>query len=92
MMQEEINELIAKAEAGDAEAQNKLGGCYAKGEGVAQDYAKSLYWCTKAAEQGLAKAQTNLGSCYYFGRGVVQDYTKAVYWYKKAAEQNLRVA
>ena len=68
-------------------AQDNSGICYDNGRGVAQDYAKAVYWCGKAAEQGDADAQDSLGGCYYNGRGVAQDYAKAVYWYSKAAEQ-----
>ena len=34
-----ITVIRANAERGDAMAQNTLGSCYAKGEGVARDYA-----------------------------------------------------
>ena len=80
-------ELVNKAEAGNAEAQFNLGSCYADGYGISQDDAKAVYWFTKAAEQGVDYAQYNLGMCYYFGKGVRLDYTMAVYWYTKAAEK-----
>ena len=80
-------ELVNKAEAGNAEAQLNLGVCYSNGDGVDQDYAKAVYWFTKAAEHGYAIAQLNLGVCYGNGYGVSQDHAKAVYWYTKAAEQ-----
>ena len=80
------------AEQGYDSGQEKLGDCYYKGEGVAQDYEKAVYWHTKAAEQGYTVAQEELGTCYYNGKGVVQDYEKAVYWYIKAAEQDYSVA
>jgi len=49
----DIEQEIMKAEAGDAGAQNNLGVCYYKGEGVPQDYHKAVEWYTKAAEQAL---------------------------------------
>ena len=79
------------AEQGYPYAQKKLGDCYYKGEGVAQDYEKAVYWYTKAAEDGSAVDQEKLGTCYYEGKDVAQDYEKAVYWYTKAAEQGYTV-
>ena len=74
-----------------ANAQNNLGVCYAKGQGVKQDYEKAVYWYTKAAEQGDAVAQSNLGICYKNGQGVKKDYERAIYWFEKAAEQGNRI-
>src|SRR3989304_2531361 len=63
-------EIKAKAEKGDAEAQNNLGVCYEKGKGVAKDSAEALKWYRKAAGQNDANAQSNLGFCYAKGQGV----------------------
>jgi hypothetical protein len=60
---------------------------YAKGQGVAQDYAKAVSWSRKAADQGNAEAQHNLGVMYFKGQGVTQDYAEAVKWFRKAANQ-----
>ncbi|MBQ9213603.1 MAG: SEL1-like repeat protein, partial [Bacteroidales bacterium] len=43
-----------------ARAQNNLGVCYEKGQGVKKDYNKAKEWFSKAAEQGNEKAKTNL--------------------------------
>jgi TPR repeat protein len=83
-----IEELRAKAEKGDAEAQCLLGAGYYNGDGVAQDYAQAITWFRKAAEQNLAVAQFMLGLCYEYGQGVAKDKVEAVRWYRKAAEQN----
>lgn len=80
-------ELRQRAEKGDAEEQYNLGGMYARGEGVPQDYAEAARWFRKAAELGHAGAQSNLGAMYVNGRGVPQDYAEAVRWYRKGAEQ-----
>ncbi|MCD8237521.1 MAG: sel1 repeat family protein, partial [Prevotellaceae bacterium] len=51
-------EWYAKAaEQGNAKAQNALGVCYEKGQGVVQDFIKAAEWYAKAAEQGDADAQ-----------------------------------
>jgi len=84
-----LAELRAKAETGDAQAQNELGVCYAKGQGVAKDAVEAAKWYRKAAEQNLAEAQLNLGVCYDNAQGVTRDPVEAVKWYRKAAEQNL---
>ena len=80
-------ELVKKAEAGDAKAQCNLGTCYARGEGVTQDYKEAIKWWTKAAEQGNVNAQFYLASCYGLGQGVTKDEKEAVKWCTKAAEQ-----
>jgi TPR repeat protein len=69
-------------------AQNKLAGCYYKGEGVARDYVEAAKWFRKAAEQNNADAQSNLGACYGLGKGVAENEVEAVKWFRKAAEQN----
>tara|TARA_B100001013_G_C24576977_1_gene428991 strand:- start:53 stop:562 length:510 start_codon:yes stop_codon:yes gene_type:complete len=78
---------LNKAEAGDVEAQTSLGWMYAKGEGVAEDYAEAFKWFRKAADQGYAEAQYILGLNYYTGLGVPKDNVEAVKWFRKAAEQ-----
>ena len=65
-----LKALRARADHGDAEAQVIIGVLYAKGQGVAQDYAEALRWFRKAADQGLAEAQFNLGFMYDKGRGL----------------------
>ena len=90
---ESLDDLRARAESGDSEAQyNLLGVAYADGVGVPQDDAEAARWYRKAAEQGNVFAQTNLGCMYKTGRGVVQDYGAAVRWTRLAAEQGHAVA
>ena len=82
-----FNALKNAADQGDAGAQFNLGVMYAKGQGVAQDYAQAVAWFRKVADQGNAGAQFNLGFMYANGQGVAQDYAQAVSWYRKAADQ-----
>ena len=77
------------AEEGDAEAQYKLGRCYANGLGVEIDMVEAVRWFTLAAEQGDAMAQCALGNCYYYGYGVDHDCMKAIEWYVEAADRGL---
>lgn len=85
-------QILFRAEQGDATAQYNLGVMYAYGQGVKQDDKQAAYWYQKAAEQDHAGAQAFLGAMYFNGQGVRQDYKKAVYWYQKAANQGLAVA
>ena len=48
-----LREWRPLAEQGDAKAQYNLGVMYAKGEGVAQDYAQAAEWYNLAAAQGV---------------------------------------
>lgn len=75
------------AQNGYADAQNRLGVRYFKGEGVEKDFKEAFKWFIKAAEQGHVKAQTNVGICYYFGRGVSIDYEKSKEWLREASRQ-----
>jgi uncharacterized protein len=94
--QKSIEEVKAKAEAGDAESEMELGRRYNKGEGVAKDQVEAVKWYRKAAEQNLPIAQYNLAVCYNRGAGcrdgVAEDDVEAAKWYRKAAEQNFAAA
>ena len=83
-----LEEVKAKAAAGDADSEVQLGFRYERGEGVPRDLVEAVKWYRKAAEQNYAKAQYNLGVCYAFGDGVAKDQVEAVKWFRKAAEQN----
>ena len=80
-----FKETKAKAEAGDAEAQYNLGGMYASGQGVEQDFKEAVKCFQKAADQGFAMAQNNLGVMYVKGEGVEQNYVTAYAWASIAA-------
>ena len=83
----DLNATNAKAEQGDAAAQNILGNLCAHGQGVPQDYAQAAKWYRRAADQGFVLAQCNLAALYAAGAGVKSDPTEAVGWYRKAADQ-----
>jgi TPR repeat protein len=86
-----VANLIAKAENGDANAQNNLAYYYSGNQiiemPVRQDFAEAAKWSRKAAEQGDAVGQCNLGAAYCNGKGVAKDSVEAVKWFRKAAEQ-----
>ncbi len=87
-----INELRAKAEAGDSKAQLLIASDYDHGRGIRQDYAEAARWYEKAAVAGDRVAQNNLGSLYQNGLGVTKDYAKALELYRKSAEQEFAMA
>ncbi|MGK0298525.1 MAG: TPR repeat protein [Gammaproteobacteria bacterium] len=81
-----LEELKAKAEFGDIEAQSTLAFMYAKGVDVDQDLNIALQWYKMAAEQGHVTSQFNLGVFYAKGRGITQNFEEAFNWYSKSAE------
>jgi TPR repeat protein len=87
-----FNEFQSLAEAGNAEAQNKLGMMYQRGIGIPQDPAEALKWYRKAADDGYTFAQYNLGSMYQKGICIQQDTPEALKWYRMAAEQGVMEA
>ena len=87
--QKPIEEVKAKAEAGDAESQVELGLRYDKGAGVVKDHAEAAKWYRKAAEQNDAAAQYNLGICYERGDGVGEDWVEAYKWLLLATRQGV---
>ncbi|CAG1023508.1 Secretory immunoglobulin A-binding protein EsiB [Patescibacteria group bacterium] len=76
------DEWVSQAEAGQAEAQYKLGKSYAANK----DYANAVIWLQKSANQNNPKAQNGLSMLYMQGLGVPKDEHKALEWLKKSAE------
>lgn len=89
ILTEQLKELTANAEKGNASAQNDLGVFH---ERVLNDPEEAFKWYRKSAEQGFAEAQGRLGLCYSKGRGVLKNPEEAVKWYRKSAEQGLAEA
>jgi tetratricopeptide (TPR) repeat protein len=81
-----------RAEAGDAEAQCRLGLWYLNGQGVEKNFSEGVRWLTKASEQNNALAEFNLAVCYSKGFGLRKNQAEACKWYLKAAEQNNALA
>jgi len=79
-----IKELITKADAGDKEAQFKVGSAYDFGNGAPSSKDKAKKYYQMAAEQGYAEAQNSLGSIYQEEK----NYDEAKSWYELAFEQN----
>lgn len=80
--------LLARAQAGDANAEVQIGWDYEDGKGVQQDYAQAAVWFRKAAEQGNFGGEAMLALLYRDGLGVKQDEAQAAVWFRKAADQD----
>jgi len=82
-----LTELRTMAEQGDADAQLKIGDCYAKGNGVKKDFNEAVRWHMKSAEQGNPQAQVNIGQDYAYGWGLPKSSVEAEKWFRKSADQ-----
>ena len=80
-----MEELIKRAESGDAEAQFHLGLAYYQGNGIEESHEKAFEWWLKAANQGVEVADYCLG-CILFKR---KDYQSANKYYLKAIQNPL---
>jgi hypothetical protein len=86
------DELLKKAEMGDAVAQFNIADCFFYGKGVPADKAQGIKWLTKAADSGDAISQFNLGVVYLQGLGVEKDVTKGTALLQKASAQGNEMA
>jgi len=75
--------LITRAEAGDVEAQYRVGAAYDSGKGAPHDKAAAMKWFRMAAAAGNPDAQNSMGSLLQEDK----KYTEALSWYEKAAAQ-----
>ena len=80
-----VARLRPLAEAGNAEAQYRLGLAHAQGRGVARDPLTALAWWHKAGIQGNPDAQYQLGEAYLAGNGVEEDAGLASAWLARAS-------
>ena len=71
--QASVQELLAKANAGDATAQNELGYLYLVGEGVEKNPTEAFRWHRSASRQGYPPALYNVAAAYYNGDGTKID-------------------
>lgn len=60
---------------------------YENGEGVAQDFTRTLDWYTVAGENGHSGSFNNIGCLYYYGEGVEKNYEKAFVYFTKPANK-----
>ncbi len=89
------SELIRRAEAGEAEAEYRVGMMYAQdvpGRVSGQNFNQSYHWFSQAASKGHPRAQYNLGVMYAQGDGIVQNLIEAYIWFNLAAAQHMEGA
>ena len=79
--------LVGKANAGDAESQYRLGLNYIYGNDVPKDAAKAAEWFKLAADQDYLPARRELGILLASGEGVEKDMEKAIAYLGEAADQ-----
>jgi TPR repeat protein len=79
-------ELLTKAQGGDASSQMWLATAYEQGYFGEKNILEAVKWYKKSAAKGNPDAQNSLGQMYEYGEGVRQSYVLAAKWYRKAAE------
>ena len=84
-----FNELLAKAEAGDTEAQVEVAVHYNEGDPIDKDLGKCFYWLDKALANGNMKAALYMGLIYGEGDLGEPDYQSAYKYLKMAADSGL---
>lgn len=75
-----IAEWRPLAEAGDAEAQYKIGMMYRRGLGVEPDFRESAKWLLMAARHGHGLAQARIARALQNGAGIETDPVEAYKW------------
>jgi TPR repeat protein len=70
---------------GDAVSLYRIGLAFRDGDGIRQDYIRSLLWFRHAAGMGNADAQYALGDLYENALGVGRSAAQARFWYARAA-------
>ena len=91
-MNNEIIELLSKANSGNADSQDQLGDAYYDGIGLEQDHVKAFERYLQAAEQGHGKAQYNVAYAYANGIGTPKNTEEAIKWYSKSTDQGVALA
>ena len=86
-MDEDLKELIVKADNGDVEAMVMVAGCYNNGFGTDKDEAKAHIYYRRAADRGNVVAAYLAGLGCYAGMGTKQDMNLAVKYIQMAAKQ-----
>ncbi|HVJ27495.1 MAG TPA: tetratricopeptide repeat protein [Vicinamibacterales bacterium] len=79
--------VLARAQAGEVEAQIIVSRAYSAGTAVEQDLTAAARWARTAAEKNHPMAQSILGVLYQSGSGIPRDDRQAVEWFRRAAAQ-----
>lgn len=82
-----LDQLIQRAEAGDAAAQFELAGRYGRGDGIDADPQAMLDWLQRAASAGHAEAQWALGTIL-IDEGDEDARSAGRDWLRRAGQQD----
>jgi len=88
----DMDQLLKRAQQGDAPSQVELGDCYLDGKDVPTNIVEAVKWYRLAAAQENVLAQRHLGYCYREGSGVELNLETSAGWYRRAAENGDAVA
>ncbi|MCL2420640.1 MAG: sel1 repeat family protein [Defluviitaleaceae bacterium] len=89
----EVEDILRRAKAGDAEAQYMMSTLHSAGHGVVKDAQEAFRWTQLAANGGDKMAQFLMGNAYReLGNGLPIDLNQALEWYHKAADQGYALA
>ena len=83
----DIQELIKKANEGDAKSQYELANCYLDGDGVKRNEYNAALYARMSADQNYPEGMHLFGYLLFNGTGVSQNQAEAAEWWLKAAEQ-----
>jgi uncharacterized protein len=85
-LEKRVQDVLAKAEAGDPRSQVLYGMMIAGLPQLKQTYDRALPWFLKAAQAGSPYAQYQIGTGLLQGRGCQCDTGKGEIWLEKAAQ------
>ena len=74
---ETLEELTAKAQNWDSEAQYKLGDIYFNGDGVDKNYKEAFGWYSKSAMKAYVPGEYKTSYMHDYGYGTDKNYKKA---------------
>ena len=81
-----VAELRRKAEAGDADAMNKLYFVYRDAQyGVSKDLTQAFQWVKRAADLEDVDGLRQLACCYLYGRGTAKNESRGMVTFSQAA-------
>jgi len=87
-----FKEYLPLAEAGNAEAQYRIGRMYRFGLGRNQNYDKAMFWFKKAVKSGYRPMMITLGYMIGRGQGVKASKEAEICFYRLEAERGNKMA
>ena len=90
--QNNLTQILSRANGGEAESQFQLGQMYYSGREVPEDHSAAYQWILKAAKRNHPQAQALLASFFEKGIGIGPDEQQSSEWLQKAALRGEREA